>query len=81
MEYSDTDLQLQLSVQIILIPVTDARNVGAEVDLAALVEPQDLGAHLPHLVKRMGDEDRGRAAGDDLAHFRLALFAEGPVAD
>ena len=45
------------------------------------MEPQDLGAHLAHLLERVGDEDRGRAAVDNLAHFGLALFAEGPVAD
>ena len=56
-------------------------HVGAEVDLPALVEPQDLGAQLPHLVQRVGDEDRSRSTGDDFAHFLLALFEEGSIAD
>ena len=43
--------QLEFPVQERLIPVTDPLHIGAEIDLPAFVEPQDLGAHLPHLLE------------------------------
>ena len=39
-------LRLQLPVQKSLIAVADTLHVDAEANLTALVEPQDLAAHL-----------------------------------
>ena len=74
-------LQLQRPVQERLMSVADTQHVSAGITLPVLVAPEGFGTHVPCLLKRVRDEDRGRAAGKDLAHFRLALFAEDPVAD
>lgn len=44
------------------------------------MQPEDLTAHLPHLLDGVAYQNGGGPAGDDLPHLGLALLAEGPVA-
>ena len=68
-----------LPVQKLLILGADLLHLIGKGHLPALMEPENLAAHLPHLFDGVGDQDGGSAAVDDLLHFVLALFSERAV--